>query len=248
MTGKGKLTGEQKKTLVKILAFHALEKGIIKNYSLRKLGRIRRLIKRKWKKILPLISSDQLIIEKGKDTIEAKKAIDLLILYSKLYTDLIDEYAMKSCNECIRNLMKDGRVPSLKQEFEDELLKIISIRPGPKKEGKATVKRPVLRDFPHLSSDVRRKLVKHFKRRLRESEPLIMLDSGLQLRIDNFIRRHVDRIIDVFLEHSYKAIQHGYITRSSDKLSLYVEQKGMESIDWTIENGVIVDELVQSMS
>ncbi len=248
MKGKEKLSREQRKTLVKILAFHALEKGIIKHYSLRKLGRIRRLIKRKWKKILPLISWDQLVIEKEEDPIEAKKAMDLLILYSKLYTDLIDEYAMKSCSECIRKLLKDSLVPSLKDEFEAELIRIISIRPGPKKERKAAPKRPVLREFPHLNSEVRLRLVKYFKRRLREKEPLIMLDSNLQLRIDNFIRRHVDRIIDVFLEHSYKAIQHGYITRSSDKLSLYVEQKGMESIDWTIENGVIVDELVESIS
>ena len=197
---------------------------------------------------MPLISGDQLVIEKERDPTEAKKAIDILILYSTLYTDLIDKYAMKACSECLRKLMKDGLVPSLKDEFEAELLKIIAVRPGPKLKRIPSVKRPISREFPHLNPEVRKKLVKYFKKRLKEQEPLIMLDSSLQLRIDNFIRRHVDRIIDVFLEHSYKAIQHGYITRSSDKLSAYVEQKGRESIDWTIENGVIVDEIVQSLT
>ncbi len=245
---KDGIGSEQRKTIVKILAFHALEKAVIRQYNFRRLSRIHRTIRKKWRKVLPEISSENLVLSVGQDPGDAKKALDTLVLYSRLYVDLIDPLALKSCTECIDELKSRGIGPSLTEEFESRINTIIAPKARKKKPSLTQVIRAVPRDFPHLDPDVRRRLAKHFKRRLKEREPLIMLDPGLQLRIDSFIRGHVDRMIDIFLEHSYKAIQYGFIPHSSSRLSSYVEQKAMESIDWTVENDVIVDEIVQSIS
>jgi len=230
------------------LAFHHLEKSIIKNYKLRKLGRMKRLLKKKWKKLLPVINEGQLMTEKAADPKEHKKAIDILILYSRLYSDLIDPSSVEKCGQCITRLTSLKMVPSLKDELEGEIEKLTAVKIPAAKRGIKTTASKGAEDTPHLNDEVRRRLVKHFKKRMREEEPLLMLDPLLELRIENLIRRHVDRIIDVFLEHSYKAMQNGYIGRSSEGLSAYVELKGMESIDWTIKNGVLIDEIVRSIS
>jgi hypothetical protein len=242
------LTNEERKTILKLLAFHTLEKSMVKNYKIRSLGRIKRLIKKKWKKMLPLIYEDQLVIESDSSPEEIKNVVDLLTLYSQLYTDLVDGQAGEKCQACIKKIKNLKILPSLNDELELEINRIIQIKPGPKLKKKKTVVIQPYIEFPHLNSNVRNRLVKYFKKRLKEEEPLVMLDSHLQLRINNFIRKHVDRIIDVFLEQSYKAIQYGYIGRSSEQLNTYVERKGMESIDWAIKNGVIIDELVKSIS
>jgi hypothetical protein len=239
---------EERKTIVKLLAFHNLEKNILKNYKLRKLGRIKRLIKRKWKKLLPLITEDHLLIEKAGEQVEVKKTTDILTLYSKLYSDLVDEYSVDNAFACIQKLKSQNLIPSLNEEVEFEIDRLIMLTPGPKRKMTGPVKTLKVREFPHLNQEVRMRLVKYFKKKLKEEEPLLMLDPGLQLRVENFIRKHVDRIIGVFLEHSYKAMQYGYITKSSEKLSAYVERKGKDSIDWTIKNGVLIDEIVESMS
>jgi len=242
------ISSEQRKTIVKILAFHALEKAVIKHYNFRQLSRIHRTIRKKWRKVLPEITPENLVLPAGQSPGEVKSALDTLVLYSRLYVDLIDPRALKSCTECIEDLKARGIGPRLTEDFESRINSIIMPKVRKKKPSLTQVIRTVPRDFPHLDPDVRRRLSKHFKRRLREREPLIMLDPALQLRIDGFIRGHVDRTIDLFLEHSYKAIQYGFIPRSSTRLSTYVEQKAMESIDWTVENNVIVDEIVRSIS
>ncbi|GBE56786.1 hypothetical protein BMS3Bbin16_00997 [archaeon BMS3Bbin16] len=245
---ENEINSEQRKTIVKILAFHALEKAVIKHYNFKRLSRIHRTIQKKWRKVLPEITPENLVLQVGGENGEVKSALDTLILYSRLYVDLIDPRALNSCTECIEKLKTKGIGPRLTEDFESRINSIIAPKVRKKKPSLTQVIRTVSKDYPHLDPEVRRRLTKHFKHRLKEREPLIMLDHSLQLRIEGFIRGHVDRAIDLFLEHAYKAIQYGFIPRSSTRLSTYVEQKAMESIDWTVDNDVIVDELVKSIS
>jgi hypothetical protein len=248
LKGAPRFSENEKKIIVMMLAFHALEKSIIKKYKLRSLGRIKRLIKKKWKKVLPLISGSNLIIQKGADPKDVKRAHDILILYTRLYSDIIDESTQRNCKECILKLKTLKGLPSLKEEFDLEIERIVAIKPGPKKDKIVRREEFVHKEFPHLNTEVRGRLVKYFKKKLKEQEPLVMLDPNLQMRVDNFVRKHVDRIIDVCLEHAYKGIQYGYLARTTEKLSTYVDKKSRDSIDWTIASGVLIEEVAKSLS
>ncbi|MFQ5800214.1 MAG: hypothetical protein ACE5HH_00660 [Candidatus Hydrothermarchaeales archaeon] len=241
------LSEEERKTLVEVLAFHFLEKSVTKHYKIRHLGRTRRRIKKKWKKLLPKIKEDLLVIERGADPREVRHVLDLLLLYSNLYSDIVDPYATERCSACIEKLRSLNLLPALAAEFEDEIDQIVAIKPGPKRKAQKPLPPPLYREYPHLNPAVRGRLVKYFKNELKMREPMVMTDTKFRLRIDNLIRRHVDRILDVSLEHGYKAMQFGYIGETTKALSEYVEEKGKESIDWMIKSGVLIEELAKGI-
>jgi hypothetical protein len=244
---KAELTPGERKTLVEVLAFRALEKSVTKHYKIRQLGRIRRLIKKKWKKVLPMVRDDFLKLGRNPDPKELKYTLDLLLLYSNLYSDLVDPYVMGRCQACVKKLGTLNMMPALTKELETEIDKIVAIKPGPKKKAQTPIQPRPYKERPHLNPNVRRKLVDYFRKELKVKEPMLMVDPRLKLRIDNIIRRYIDRILDVSLEHGYMAMQYGYIAETTNGISDYVEEKGRESIDWMIKSGVLIEELAKEL-
>ncbi len=241
------LDEQDKKIILLVLAFQALGRSLTKHYKGLHQSRTKRVVKRKWKKILLIITKKHLIIEKGESKEQVSRSLEMLSLYASLYSDLVDGSAMEKCSNSIKKLKKADLVPSLKDELENEIDRLIAVKPKPKTEKKiVSIKKGSLVG-PHLDPVVRERLIKHFKKELRKKEPLIMANQRLELRVNNFIRLHVDRIIDVHLSNGLKAVQYGFIDRTTQALSDYVEEKSKTSIDWTVESEIILTELVRGM-
>jgi len=242
------LEESEAKYITLILAFHTLERAILRQGVARRPRRVKRLLKKKWRKVLPLLDPGSLQLkEAGAE--EVRTSSHILLLYARLYSDTIDDAALQPCRMCIEKLSAQGVVAMLSEDLVERIegLLVRHRAGGEGGRGRAE-KRPAPAVFPHLSSDVRARLVRYFHKKLREEEPVLMLDPALKLRIDRLLRRRVDRIIDVTLEHAYRALQYGYVGRDSEELSRYVEKRAREAIEWSVEKGLILQEVAETLS
>ncbi len=244
MKNEDELTLSEQKTIVTILAFQALGKSMAKHLKTQHTGRSRGIIKKKWKKILLKVDASMLVLTRAEDPDTQKKAYSLFSLYLDLYTDIIDGSAVKSGRSVLKKIKELGAIPSLKSGFLDEIDRTVAVKV--RKKGEETEKKSaaVYEEPPHIAPEIRERLVRYFKKELKRHEPIVMVDTRLQLRVDNLIRRHVDRSIDVSLSNGHKAMQNGYINNTSEALSKYVEEECVYSIDWKIKNEVLLNELV----
>lgn len=199
------LSVEERKALVEVLTFRAVEESVLKHYKLRNPGKIARLIRKKWRKVLPLVGEESLVLSSELEPAELKHILDSLSLYSQLYTDLIDPYAASRCQRCIEKLMDLKAAPSLAAQTREEIDRIVAVRPGPKKKKERPL--PVLGagERPHLNPRVRGDLVAYFKKRLRESEPMLMVDPRFRLRIDNIYLSPAASFHDMWRERGGRA-------------------------------------------
>lgn len=244
------LTLDERKSLFRILVFLKVERTIFSVFKPKSVGRFKKLIKKKWRKIQPFFTDEDLIFEPILDRMEAKETFNRLILYSRLYTDIIDPRFKGISEKGLSTLMKIGVVPNLPEEklsvIEKEILPRVSEKGAPKAIKKRDLSVSVL-EYPHLEERVRKNLLSYLNNKLRIEEPLLMSDERLRQPIRRILVKHVDRIIHIALDHAYKAIQYGYISSDAKVLSDYVEKKALESLDWTVKSGLVIDELSKEL-
>lgn len=234
-----KLSREELDLLSKLLGFRTLEKLVTGYYDTKSFDEKKEILLRAWKKVSPGITGKDVGFKSGVLADDLNRIRMSLMVYCKIYSGFIQPGVKEGLPQACIDLLSISKIPELKEEKVREIEKAILPTIVPKKR---KPRLPVSRR-PRLDPDVRRRLEEYFRKSIEKLKPALLMDDKISTALSGVIHNRLDRIIEVALRNAYRSIEYGYIMEDSKELSKFVLQESMSSIDWMIDQGLLIEDI-----